>query len=97
MKAYRLDDVQRYSGWRPVLERTREWSATFETLAPDSIVYLREDLALVTGCSGAQPVLFASAAPEWKRFCREELEFEVPDWEAESIRLRAQPPVAQQS
>ncbi len=81
MKAYRLGDVQRYPGFGASLVTSR-------ALAPDSIVYVREDFVVVSGCFGAEPVLFESAAPEWRRFCREELDFEVPDWEAESIGQR---------
>jgi hypothetical protein len=85
MKAYRLGDVQRYRGFSPS-------SAASRSLAADSIVYVREDLAVVTGCFGGDPVLFESAAPEWTRFCRDELDFQVPDWEAESLRLRESSP-----
>lgn len=86
MKAYRLAELQRYPGFGPSSPASR-------SLAPDSIVYLREDLGVVSGCFGADVVLFESAAPEWARFCRDELAFEVPDWEGESIRLRERGPV----
>ena len=83
MKAYRLADLRRYP-------RFRESKAEFASLPAESIVYLREDGVVVRGCFGSELVLFESAAPEWPRFCREELAFEVPDWEADALRLRAQ-------
>jgi hypothetical protein len=86
MKAYRLADLERYARWQ-LTEQARS-TAEAEGLGPDSIVYLRGDLAVVSGCFGADPVLFQSNHPEWRRFCRDELDFEVPDWEAESIRIR---------
>jgi hypothetical protein len=81
MKAFRLADLQRYP----------KWSAA-TALEADTIVYLREDRAVVSDCFGAGSVLFQSADDEWEWFCREELGFEKPDWEAESLRIRKRQP-----
>jgi hypothetical protein len=87
MRAYRLADVQRYAG-------RGQSSAVCRSLAPDAIVYLRGDLRVVSGCFGPDLVLFESEDPKWTRFCQDELDFRVPDWEAESICLRESAGVA---
>jgi hypothetical protein len=88
MKAFRLADLQRYPKWSI---RASESGAP-EVLDADAIVYLREDRVVVRDCFSADVILFRSDEADWQRFCREDLGFDVPDWEAESVDARARLP-----
>ena len=35
------------------------------------------------------PILFSSEDPDWRRFCEVDLNFSIPDWEAESRAVKS--------
>jgi hypothetical protein len=68
-KAYQVRDLRRFEGWNEL--------AT--PLEDDEIVYLWDDLTVVTSPVVPGQVVFRDDAnEEWTRFCREELGFEPP-------------------
>jgi hypothetical protein len=85
-KAYRLGDLKKFKGWQEsAMERG---GATSTSATDDDVVFLREDLTVARGCFPEDPTIFTDSTPEWRRFCREDLGFRVPDWDEESRRVR---------
>ncbi len=82
-RAYPLERLRRFPGWD---ERT---TTPTDALSGDTIVFVREDRSVSLGCFDGDEILFSSTEPDWEAFCTTELGFEIPDWEAESQRVRA--------
>lgn len=82
-KAYPLKTLRRFAGWR---EKPASGSAP--PLADDSIVFVQQDLTVTSDCFDPEQVIFDEVSPKWEAFCRDELEFKVPDWEDESAHVR---------
>jgi hypothetical protein len=94
MKAYLLRDLRRYEHWNE--DKWTEWVRTrpeddpslSERLDDGDVVYLHEGGVVTRDVFGDGDVVFDAVTPEWLEFCRRELGFQVPDWEAESARVR---------
>lgn len=82
-KAYPLERLRRFGGWQEIA------APASGEIAGDTLVFLQEDLAVRMGCFESDEVLASSDRPDWATFCAEDLGFAVPDWEAESQRVRA--------
>lgn len=86
-KAYLASDLKKYPGWDPNLENLRqpeserpgEEPEERAELEDDDIVYLQENLVVTDGIFRDENVLFEDDSEEWKSFCEETLEFEVPE------------------
>jgi hypothetical protein len=66
-KAYQVGDLRRFAGWKQ--------PAT--PIEDDEIVYLWDDLTVVTSpVVPGQAVLCNDTSEQWARFCRDELGFE---------------------
>ena len=90
LKAYLLKELRQYSGWVekvPAVESAAEQKQGPE-LKDDEIVYIHEDLKVTQGCFEDSPVIFDEVTPGWEQFCKDNLRFEVPDWEEESRQVR---------
>lgn len=88
--AYRLGQIRRFAGWKESPALLAE-DATDELRGPledDTVVFLHEDLSVTGTCFADSHVLFDEVTDAWRLFCRETLQFVVPDWEAESELLR---------
>lgn len=83
MKAYRLEDLRR----SPVFHEDR-WNAAGGDLDDDDIVYVHESLVVTRDVFGDDDVIFDDVTDAWKTFCRDELRFQTPDWDAEAARAR---------
>lgn len=92
-RAFLVSDFQRFPGWKPDLDPLRpkgadESGATAPRteLRSDDVLFLHEDLAVTDGHRREEGVVFESTDPSWRRFCTEELDFEVP---AEMVAVEA--------
>jgi hypothetical protein len=73
-KAYHLADLRRFPGWVDNIE------GGDGKLADDTVVYLWDDLTVVTNpVVPGEGVLRDTVDEAWKRFCDEELRFHVPE------------------
>ncbi|MFD3581569.1 hypothetical protein [Streptomyces sp. NPDC058683] len=71
-RAYPLARLRRFADWTE--------AAGTERPADDTVVYLWDDLTVVTDpLASAQSVLWDRGGAHWERFCREELNFEIPE------------------
>lgn len=74
-RAYAVEAFEAYPGWT-------------EPDAAPAVVYLDENFAIRASPTVDAPVIFESADLDWLRFCRDELAFATPDWEAEARLVR---------
>lgn len=75
-KAYHLADLRRFPGW------TDRAGPDTAALADNTVVYLWDDLTVVTNPVVPDGGVLAGMIrqdSDWERFCREELEFQVPE------------------
>jgi hypothetical protein len=106
-KAYGADDLRRFPGWEekaPPLtvmvdpEPPAESSANGDS--PDSkaqkeeysYYYLQENYIVTAGIYLDENVAFDSITEEWKDFCKNQLNFEIPDYavdDPEPVELAA--------
>lgn len=90
-KAYYLKQLREFAGWNEDrYQPTPAQSGSDESteLSDESIVYLNEELVVAAGCFEDSDVIFDQKSREWEAFCQDVLKFAVPDWEAESARVR---------
>lgn len=90
-KAYLLKDLRAFAGWSEPAGYLRTETAETDAgpvdsqraLADDDYVFLHDNLTVSDGIFVDEQVLFSAATPEWQAFCRDTLQFEVPDFEKE--------------
>jgi hypothetical protein len=94
-KAYLAKDLRAYSGWsedvsalRPETEEVdgEEKELVREELQDDDILYVHDNYVVTDGIFRDEHVVFADVTDEWKRYCHEQLAFEVPDYEPIEIQ-----------
>ena len=84
-KAYKLEDLRKFSGW------AGNAVAAEKEMDDNDLAYVMESLKVTKNCldlDNEDDFLLNEVTPEWETFCKDELKFEVPDWEAESERVR---------
>ena len=77
-KAYHLKDLRAYEGWKEV---EREDS---EELTDETVVYLQDNYTVVKDVFDEEDYVFSEVDDAWMAFCKESLEFEIPDLGAEA-------------
>jgi hypothetical protein len=73
-KAYHLKDLRSFASWKelPV--------ADGDDLTEDAVVYLWDDFTVVKSPVLAdQGTIWNNVTPEWELFCKEVLQFEIPE------------------
>ena len=84
-KAYKLEDLRKYPNWSDVA------SDAEKELEDDSIVYIKEDFVVTKNClelDKEEDYILTDGGDGWQSFAKDDLKFQVPDWEAESERVR---------
>ncbi len=98
-KAYLASDFAKFEGWKPDLENLQQPEPEKPDqepekrteLADDDILYLQESLTVTDGIFLDENVLFDDDGDAWKRFCKETLEFAVPE---DVLAIGAEPPAS---
>jgi hypothetical protein len=72
-KAYYLKELRAFPNWQ---EKDREDK---DELNDESIVYLQDNFTVVKDVFDSEDYIFDSVDDEWKKFCKESLEFEIPE------------------
>lgn len=72
-KAYYLKDLRQFDGWKE-LERDDS-----DELNDESIVYLQDNFTVVKDVFEEEDYIFNDVTDEWKAFCKETLDFEIPE------------------
>ncbi|MDJ0835250.1 MAG: hypothetical protein QNK37_01975 [Acidobacteriota bacterium] len=84
-KAYKLEDLRKFSGWSAAATTAEK------EMEDNDLAYVMESLKVTKNCldlDNEEDFLLNDVSNEWEAFCKEDLKFEVPDWEAESERVR---------
>ena len=53
-------------------------------LSDDDYLFVQENLIVTDSIYIDEHIIFDEITPEWEAFCKHDLEFEIPDFEAES-------------
>lgn len=54
----------------------------------DVLLFIMEDLRVTSSAFEDEPIVFSTDSVDWECFCREELGFKTPNWQAESVSVR---------
>ena len=71
-KGYLLGDLRKFSGWHEAKINSSE-------LPDDEVVFLHQDFTVTQLIWPGENVIFNQDTPEWRDFCSQHLQFEVPD------------------
>lgn len=77
-KAYPAEKFREFNGWTQQRETTTK------------VWFLHESYAVTEGIYPNEEVIFDATSDEWKQFCREKLQFNVPQWENEHASRSAE-------
>lgn len=95
-KAYLAEQLRAFPGWsantgnlRPGTKEVdgEEVEVAREELKDDDILYIQEDYIVTDGIFRDEHVVFDQVTDEWKRYCHEQLDFEVPHYEPIEIEV----------
>lgn len=97
-KAYPLDQLRRYDGWSENAENARTETKTVDgeeveaprSLSGEDYLFVHEDYVVTDGIYMDENVIFDAVDKDWIQFCKEELDFEIPDHATESAEAAVQ-------
>ena len=72
-KAYHLKALRAFPQWE---EKDRDDK---DELNDESVVYLQDNFTVVKDVFEEEDYIFDAVTEEWKKFCAEELDFEIPE------------------
>ncbi|RMH21277.1 MAG: hypothetical protein D6696_06125 [Acidobacteria bacterium] len=93
-KAYEVRQLAAFAGWKPDLDNLAQPEADDPdqppeprtALADDDILFLHEDYIVTDGIFRDEHVVFDQVTDEWRAFCRDQLDFAIPEDVQEMIR-----------
>lgn len=97
-KAYHVSNFRKFSGWKEKTNDLRgekkyvdgkEIVEAKTSLEDDDILYLQENYVVTHGIFKDEHVVYQDVTDEWKKFCHDELNFEIPDYakpEADEVK-----------
>jgi len=89
-KAYLAQQLRAFPGWQEDVSDLRtetqevdgkEVETRREAIADDDILYLHDDHVVTDDVFHDQHVVFSEVSDEWREFCHQTLDFEVPSYE----------------
>ena len=88
-KAYPISRLREFSGWTENLENARKEKTGADEKAiekarefsNDDFLYLQENYIVTDGIFMDENIIFSNVTPEWIEFCRDNLKFELPDYQ----------------
>jgi hypothetical protein len=97
-KAYPLSRLRRYAAWTEKAENVRpddpapqdapgegQPAPVIRQLTDDDYLFVQENLIVTDGIFIDEHIIFDAITPEWEAFCTDELQFEIPDFEAKPV------------
>ncbi len=92
-KAYKVEKLMAFPGWTANFKNVRatpgERGETANEQAPADFYYLQENFTATDGIFLDENVVFDAVTPEWIEFCRNTLQFEVLNYETNSVSQSA--------
>lgn len=80
-KAYMLSRLQEYSAWKEATVKLKEKD---DLLDDEFVIYIQEDYRVTNGVYKDEGIIFDEVNDEWRSFCHDVLEFEIPDYVIEA-------------
>lgn len=88
-KAYPVEMFRAFSGWQENTQNLRTEKKEIDgkeveerrELSENDHFYLQENLVVTDGIFIDENIIFDNITPEWEAYCKDELKFEVPDYE----------------
>ena len=88
-KAYSVAALRAFGQWNEQSQNAKpapatnggDQSAGQRLLTDDDYLFVQENFVVTDGIFIDENIIFDSVTPEWRRFCKEELGFEVPQFE----------------
>ncbi|WP_414620786.1 hypothetical protein [Calothrix sp. CCY 0018] len=98
-KAYLIKNLRQFEQWTENLENTRAYKQEIDgqevevkrVLTDDDFLYLQENYVVTDGIYKDENIIFDNVTPEWKEFCQNILEFEIPVYEAVQVQATESP------
>jgi hypothetical protein len=86
-KAYPLKQLRQFSQWHEKTENTKTETKDVDDqevevnreLTDDDFLYLQENYVVTDGIFKDENIIFDDVTPEWKDFCHNTLEFQIPE------------------
>ncbi|MDF5735707.1 MAG: hypothetical protein V7L04_03790 [Nostoc sp.] len=96
-KAYSLKKLREFSQWTERAENTRKEKKEVEgkevevnrVLTSDDFLYLQETYVVTDGIFQDENIIFDNVTPEWQKFCKNTLLFDIPVYESVQIKVSA--------
>ena len=80
-KAYQLQDLLPFEQWPQTIETLKNQSSELPPkLVPETIVYLQENYVVTYSVFKEQDIIFDQVTSEWKTFCQDVLDFQIPNF-----------------
>lgn len=76
-KAYLLKQFRQFNQWKENQQENKQ-------ITEDSVLYLQENYVVTDGIYKDENIIFDNVTDEWKEFCHQVLEFEIPNYEVVS-------------
>jgi len=92
-KAYSLARLRQYPNWKELSENTRKEKnadngqdvAVPRKLSENDYLYLHDNFVVTDGIFEDQNIIFNDITPEWEQFCKDVLQFKIPDYRLKNI------------
>ncbi|MGD2089944.1 MAG: hypothetical protein PVH61_27455 [Candidatus Aminicenantes bacterium] len=93
-KAYPITRFREYPDWSEKVENVRKEKKIVDgeeievdrVLTEKDHLYLQENYTVTDGIYIDENIIFDGVTPEWKKFCKETLHFEIPVYEPVKIK-----------
>lgn len=85
-KAYPIERFREFSGWSENAQNARSEKQQVDGQEVEKVreltghLYLQENFTVTDGIFIDENIIFDQVTPEWVSYCKETLEFEVPDY-----------------
>lgn len=88
-KAYPIEMFRAFSGWEENPQNLRKEKKEIDSkeveerreLSENDHFYLQENLVVTDGIFMDENIIFDNITPEWEAYCKDDLKFQVPDYE----------------
>jgi len=82
-KAYPVAQLRAFAGWSEKPDEIKPITNAEDDSLEHRYLFLQENLTVTDGVFLDEHVVFDQVTSEWEDFCRNQLQFQVPDFEME--------------
>ena len=93
-KAYPIERLRQFAGWKENTQNVKKEKSIVDgkeidierELTENSFLYVQENFTVTDGIFLDENVIFADVTPEWVEYCKNELKFEIPNYELAKVK-----------